>query len=327
VVLFGAGNVAAALSQNGSLVYVRGNPLSQLALLDAQGHEVGHLDDWRLYDYLRISPDGRRIAVSVGRSVGGADIWVYDLSSQVLSRLTTSERAVRPEWTPDGRRIAYLNTQQVQWDVWWAPADGSGPAKRLYGVPGARISEVSFAPSGDALLRVDDPRTGRDILLLPLKGDSAARATVPLVASPANELQPRVSPDGHWLAYVSDESGAVEVYLRPFPGPGGRVQVSSGGGTEPVWSVDGKRLFYRDGSRFVAASLTTSPGIAVAGRQELFEDRYKTGLFRARYDVHPDGKRFVVLRPPAESEQIIVTLNWLADLRARLSAREPAKSP
>jgi hypothetical protein len=105
------------------------------------------------------------------------------------------------------------------------------------------------------------------------------------------------------------------------------VQVSSGGGSDPVWSVDGKRLFYRAVGRFMAATLTTAPGIAVSGRHELFEDRFKTGLFRARYDVLPDGKRFVVLLPPAESEQVIITLNWLAETRSRLAGQKPWESP
>ena len=320
----------ASLSENGALVYLRGGaPLSQLAIVDTKGNRVGGSDDWRQYDFPRISPDGRRIAVGIGgRSAGGSDIWVYDVASKVLSRLTTSGDAFRPEWTPDGRRIAYLSTDSARQEAWWAPADGSGPAKRLYSSPTSRISEITFAPSGDfAVLRVDDARTARDIVLLPLTGDPARRTTIPLAATSANEVQARVSPNGRWLAYVSDETGEVEVYVRPFARSGGRVQISSGGGSEPVWSVDGKQLFYRAGGRFMAARLAASPQLDVISREELFEDRFKPGLFRSRFDMHPNGKHFVVLQPPEQLQEVVVVLDWITELRSRMSANTSASRP
>jgi serine/threonine protein kinase/Tol biopolymer transport system component len=311
--------LAASLSENGSLVYVRGGGLSQLALVDFRGNRVGGSEDWRQYDFPRISPDGRRIAVGI-REPGSArlDIWVYDIASKVLSRHTTTGEAFRPEWTPDGRRIAYLGTGSLQWQVWSAPADGSAPGQLLYRSPNSRISEITFAPGGKlAVLRVDYPKTGRDIVLLSLTGDSSA-PLFPLANTAANEIQPRVSPDGRWLAYVSDETGQLEVYVRPFPGAGGRIQISSGGGSEPAWSVDGRRLFYRAGGHFIAATLATSPRLDVISREDLFDDRFKAGLFRSRFDVHPDGKHFVVLRPAAQSQQVVVVLDWATELRSRL---------
>jgi Tol biopolymer transport system component len=318
---------AGALSENGSLLYVRGSGLSRLELVDLRGNRVGGSDDWHQYDFPRISRDGRRIAIGV-REPGAVrlDIWIYDLGSKVLSRLTTGGEAFRPEWTPDNQRIAYLGTGSIQWQVWWAPADGSAPGKLLYRSPTSRISEVTFAPDGKhAVLRVDDPKTGRDIVMLTMKGDSSAGTTVPLVNGPANEIHPRVSPDGRWLAYASDETGQLEVYLRPFPGAGGRIQVSSGGGAEPGWSVDGKRLFYRSGGYFMAATIRTLPTPAVLSREQLFEDRYKTGLFHARFDVDPDGKHLVVLRPATQSQEMIVVVDWGTELRSRIAAAQATR--
>jgi serine/threonine-protein kinase len=317
--------MSAALSSNGSLVYARGGGLSQLALVDARGRQVGGAEEWRPYSFPRISPDGSRIAVTVARGIGTSDVWIYDLASGAFSRFTTGGRSARPDWSSDGRRLAYLTnvlTGTFEPSVaQWAPADGSGNGRVIYRATD-RISEITLAPDGrHAVLRVDNPATGRDILLLPLAGDSAAGPATPLVRTPFNELQPRVSPDGRRLAYVSDETGGLEVYVRPFPGPGGRVQVSAGGGSEPAWSRDG-RLFYRDGTHFISATLAPGPRAAVVARQELFEDRFRTGLFRPQYDVHPDGQRFAVLRPMDEA--VVVVLDWADEVRARVTARAAA---
>jgi Tol biopolymer transport system component len=320
---------AASISETGTLVYVRGSGLSRLALVDMRGSRVGGSEDWRQYDFPRISPDGRRIAVGI-REPGSArlDIWVYDIASKVLSRLTTTGEAFRPEWTPDGRRIAYLGTGSLQWQLWSAPADGSAPGQLLYRSPTSRIGEITFAPGGKlAVLRADYPKTGRDIVLLSLTGDSSTATMLPLANTAANEIQPRVSPDGRWLAYVSDETGQLEVYVRPFPGAGGRIQISSGGGSEPAWSVDGKRLFYRAGGHFMAATLAVSPSLNVVSREEMFEDRYKSGLFRSRFDVHPNGKHFVMLQPAAQSQDVVVVVDWATELGSRLIVSASASRP
>ena len=165
-----------------------------------------------------------------------------------------------------------------------------------------------------------------DLWLLRLSGggsdtrDTRERTATPLLQTSFDELAPRVSPTGRWLAYVSNETGQFEVYVRAFPGPGGRVQVSSDGGTEPAWAPDGRRLYYRSGGRFLAATLATAPALAVTRRDTLFEDRSAADIYHAEYDVLPDGKHFVVLRPAAESPEIVVVLNWLTELRARMNA-------
>jgi Tol biopolymer transport system component len=336
---------AASLGGDGSLVYLRGTSGSQLALVDEHGAAVGGLDEWRRYAHPRFSPDGRRIAVAVvPPEAGRRDLWVYDLPSGVFSRLTTGGLANRPAWTPDGRRVAYVTGGVVNEarpaEAWSVAADGSGPEERLYSMARDTLSiqELTFAPDGRAaVLRTSRswPSGESDLWLLPLDGAAggAGRRAVPLLRSPFNEAMPRVSPDGRWLAYISNESGRYEVYVRPFPGPGGRVQVSDGGGTEPVWAPDGRRLFYRTGDRFVAATLTSAPAagapaagapsLTVAGRRALFEGRYQSVVSvvaAPSYDVSPDGTRFAVLRPATENREVVVVLDWLAEVRARVAA-------
>jgi dipeptidyl aminopeptidase/acylaminoacyl peptidase len=139
-------------------------------------------------------------------------------------------------------------------------------------------------------------------------------------ASRYDENMPRLSPDGRWIAFVTNESGASQVVVQPFPGPGGRVQVSVTDGTEPVWSRDGRRLFYRGDGKFMAASIATVPRFAVPGRTALFEDTYlRAAAPHANYDVSPDGSRLLVLRATSNSAQIVLVHGWRQELRSRLS--------
>jgi len=321
---------AAASIANSSLVYVHGSATSRLTIVDARGNTVGGIQDARQYASPRFSPDGRRIALEVDAPGGGNanDVWVADVASGVLSRLTTRASSIRPEWTPDGKHIAYIAVSAGHpSELWWVPSDGSGSEERLFTMPNTNtIREVAFAPDGrSAVLRVNDFRTGRDLWLLTLSDSgTSVRSAVPLVATPFNEAMPRISPDGRWLAYISDETGQFEVYVRPFPGRGGRLQVSAGGGLEPVWAPEGHRLIYRSGDRYMAANLTTAPTLGVADRQVLFEGQFvrtTTNISRAQYDVSPDGRRFVVLKTVAAEAEVVVVLNWINELRSRSAIR------
>ena len=154
-----------------------------------------------------------------------------------------------------------------------------------------------------------------DIWYRRLAGDTAAHG---IATTPFTEYAPRVSPDGRWVAYQSNESGSAQVVVRPFPGPGAQVPVSVGGGTTPVWSRDGRRIFYANGNKLLAASVATSPAFSVTAREVLFEGNYLEAGGHAPFDVAPDGKSFLMLRPVSgNSEEIVVIHNWLAELRAR----------
>ena len=303
----------AALSASGSLLYQLGGQASQLVRVDQRGAARVLLDSARLYLHPRLSPDGRRI---VFESQAGAsnEIWIADLASQAAERLTREGFSDRPEWTPDGRRVLYVDARKPINELWWQPADGSGAAELVY-QPTDAIREGVFTPDGDAVVfRMDTPDSNRDLYLLPLTGE---RKPVPLLTSSDDDKQPSVSPDSKWLAYVSNQSGREEVYVRALTGGGARVSISTGGGGEPVWSPDGSRLYYREGARLMAARIIRSPSLAVTARDTLFEGPYMTDPWHQNYDVAPDGKSFVMVRPVAQDRQLIMVMNWTEELRQR----------
>jgi dipeptidyl aminopeptidase/acylaminoacyl peptidase len=310
----------AALADDGTLMYVRSPRMAGPALVDLSGRAEPLIGSGeRESAGPRISPDGRRVAVTVGRG-SAAGVWVFDIGSRTLSRLTTQQQASRPEWTPGGRRVLFVAPSRGGDALWWQPADGSGPAEQLFADRGM-IEGGVFSPNGRVLIYSIIPDTGgnrHDLRYVELTGEVTPRE---FVATRADEMMPHFSPDGRWVAYTSDESGRHEVYVRAFPGPGGRVQVSDGGGSEPAWSPDGRRVFYRNGRQMLAAGIATTPALAVTGRQVLFEGQYMSGSRERNYDVSPDGTRFLMLRHAGEdAPQATVVLNWLATLRARTGA-------
>ena len=214
----------AALSANGTLLYQRGGLASQLVRVDQHGVARVLLDSARVYAHPRLSPDGRRVAFE-SQAGAGNEIWIADLAAQTAERLTREGFNDRPEWTPDGSRVMYVSGRTTANSLWWQPADGSGAAELLFQAPDA-IREGVFGPDGrDVVYRMDTPDSNRDLYRLPLEGE---RKPVPLLANIDDDKQPRVSPDGKWLAYVSNTSGREEVYVRPLAG-GARVAVSRGG--------------------------------------------------------------------------------------------------
>jgi Tol biopolymer transport system component len=203
-------------------------------------------------------------------------------------------------------------------------ADGSGTAERLTTNENAQWPG-SWSPV-EAMLAFTEaaPETGYDLITIHLHGD---HQTQTFLQTAANEYGPNFSPDGHWLAYGSDESGRQEIYVRPFPGPGGKWQISTEGGVEPVWSRDGRELFYRNGDKMMTATIQTAPTLIVGKPRMLFEQHFeKSGFpFEPNYDVSPDGKRFLFV-VPSEGEsapaQINVVLNWSEELRRLIRAEK-----
>ncbi|MEP7327098.1 MAG: hypothetical protein ABI836_14200, partial [Gemmatimonadota bacterium] len=300
-----------ALSANGSLIYQRGGIASQLVSV-SHGTTQVLIDSVQVYLHPRLSPDGRRLVVEV-QGAAGVDIWISDLREHTTERLTREGYNNRPEWTPDGARVMYTSSRAPANALWWQPADGSAAAE-LVVQDSNPIREGIVTPDGRAIVyRVDTPDNNRDIKLMPLTGD---RKPVPLIANINDDKEPRVSPDSRWLAYVSNESGREEVYLRTLSGGGGRIPVSVGGGGEPLWSRDGKRLYYRSGARLMAATIATSPSLAVTSRELLFEGPFATDPYHPNYDVTPDGT-FIMIRPVEENRQLVMVVNWIQELRQR----------
>jgi Tol biopolymer transport system component len=273
---------------------------------------------------LALAADGRRLAVSVGLGAAATGIWVKQLDRGPFTRLSFKGEDRRPAWSPDGRLVAFIRDTGNGGNVYARLVDGSGTDRLLARID-RPVQEVAWSGDGQWLvLRTDNGAAGAgDLVGIRVGGDTAA---VPMVATEFSEYHPAVSRDGRWLAYSSNESGVLEVYVRPFPGTsGGRWQVSNGGGAQPRWSADGRELFYLDaGGRVVAAQVRTVPGFAVLGMQPLFET--STMLldgFHQSYEVTPDGRSFMFLRPhvtrqSAGTTRLVVVEHWLSELRERL---------
>jgi eukaryotic-like serine/threonine-protein kinase len=307
-------DAAAALSATGSLVYQQGGAASRLVRVDQTGVATVLVDSVRPYQHPRYSPDGNRIAFGVSGGVG-LDIWTIDLGSGALERLTNGGGNDRPEWSTDGTRVAYSSAREQPQALWWQPADGSAAATKLQGHRDP-IREGAFTPDGKALLfRTDHATNSRDIWLRSLSGDSTP---VALLTSSNDEKEPRASPDSRWLAYVSNESGREEVYVKALAPGGGRVPVSAGPGGEPLWAPQGLRLFYRAGDQVVEATIATSPSLRVTGRRVLFSGPYASDVFHPNYDVAPDGKSFLMVRPVDQSRGLVMVVNWARELRRRI---------
>jgi len=246
---------------------------------------------------------------------GNRDVWLQDLKQGTRSRLSFEGDGHDPVWSPDDSRVAYVSAGSGEAGIFLRNTDGSGTAQLLLLAQGTNYTGA-WTPDGSRLLPVPlNPRTGFDLAVLPVKKNATLET---LMATLYMEGYPAISADGRWLAYVTDESGRSEVYVRRFPEPGGRVQVSLAGGSEPVWNRNGHELFYRastaKGAQIVAARVQTTPTFQVLSRTPLFQaEQYETAVPHANYDVDPSGKRFVMVRHRGSSE-IILVQNWAAQL-------------
>jgi eukaryotic-like serine/threonine-protein kinase len=325
------GDVQYSLSATGSLVYVSGGieseTQSRLVWVSRNGTEQILAAPAHTYWSPRLSPDGRRVAAVIQQE-SETQIWLYDLSRETLTRLTFEGKAnTNPAWAPDGKRIAFTSNKEGPLNIFWQLADGSGGLERLTTSEYIHVPS-SWSPDGQVLAFFEvNPTTQRDIWVLrmgdPSIGSGQVRKAQPFLRTPFNESAPRFSPDGRWLAYYSNESGRFEIYVQPYPGPGGKWQISTEGGTEPVWNPNGRELFYRTGDRMMAVDIATQPGFTAGKPRILFEGRYELAPFPiANYDISPDGKRFLMLKSIEQEQavptQINVVLNWFEELKQKV---------
>ena len=320
----GAGHYS--LSRTGSVAYVPGDPQgasNPLAWVTRQGVTQPLPAPPRPYQALHLSPNGKRLAVTI-RGTGNSDVWVYEISRNTLTRLTFEGSNKAPLWTPDGKRIVYSSERvgASNFGIYWKPADGSGAEETLTTSSRQQLPE-SWSPDGKFLVFTEfDPKTQGDIWILPVEGKREPR---PFLKTPAYEQSPVFSPDGRWLAYVSSESGQSEVYAQAFPGPGGKWQISNGGGEYPVWARKGRELFYYSGSRLMSVTITTRPAFAASSPQFLLEGRPGTlaASVTSLYDVGPDEQKFIMARgtgPESGSMQMHVVINWAEELKRQVPA-------
>ena len=260
----------------------------------------------------RLSPDGRRLVLVAD----GFQVWSIDLESETASLV--SPNGFYPLWTGDGRHLLYGTTRNRNYDLMRVPADLSGPETALLDWED-NLRSAAVAPDGSFVFRQEVPDKGMDLWIWPDLGDSATIA--PLLTGPEDELGAAISPDGRWVAYVSELSGRDEIYVTSFPRAGGRVQISADGGTSPTWSDDGDEIFYQDGNAMIAATIDTADGVRVTSRQTLFAGGYLQYRWYRQYELMTtDGvEEFIMVENPSRGDIEVVT-GWAAEVRGKLDA-------
>ena len=264
----------------------------------------------------RLSPDGQRIAYT-----RESQIWVYNLVRDTASRLTGEGKSNFVTWTPDGKRLVFNWLRSGQYNLFWQSADGSSPMEQLTTSDYTQIPG-SFSPDGATLAFVElHPDTIWDIYLL----DMRTRRVTPLLISKTNEINPEFSPDGRWLAYYSEESGRGELYVRPFPGLGGKWQISSQGAWQHLWSRNGKQLFYTLGKsasdqEVWGVDVRTTDAFSASKPRLLFKAPRSIGSGPVRgWDIAADSQRFLMVKSeetePQPVTELILVQNWFEELK------------
>lgn len=324
-------------SQTGTIVYVSSKvqisfPYS-IWWLESTGQTKALHVPPGLYENPRFSPDGKRLAFELATGSVRADIWVKDLERDTVSRLTNLPgRNDFPVWTPDGKSIVFESWDWAASGIYWIRVDGVGEAQRLTETDlNTFQSPLSFSPDGKRLAYSQDQESSGfrgEIWTALIEGDRdhprLGKAEAFLRTS-FSERDPAFSPDGHWLAYSSNESGKDEVYVRPFPRPGGKSQISTGGGSYPLWSRDGRKLFFLTPDLLIMVTSYTAKGDSfAAGKPQVWAHKNLTFLGgNYPYDLAPDGKRFAVVLNPGGTEvrptdSVTVLLNFFDELRRKV---------
>ena len=302
------------IGSGGTLVYVVGEALADGALtwVDRTGEATAAADHRAFFTHPHLSPDGGLLAVEIGSEVGARHIEVFDLVRGTRSVLASEGRNAQPAWHPDGRRVAIVSDRAGNWDLYLVPLAGDRQATSLLVGPLEQWLGT-FTPDGSQLVYYQiDPTTARDLWVLDPETAGSAR---PYRATQANERGVRLSPDGRWLAYVSNESGRDEVHVESFPSRTSRWTVSTSGGTEPVWSRDGRELFYREGQRMMAVPVETAASLDPGSPRLLFEGPYDREIVgNPNYDVAPDGRFLMIRRDEPTSSHFHVALDWAEEL-------------
>jgi len=298
--------------------------------VDRQGKEEALGAEPEAYQGLKISPDGTRVALTIA-AAGNQDIWIWDIPHKTPTKLTFGKGDGTPIWTPDGKRIVF-SSSLGSGGVYWKSADGIGEAEHLGSKPGRLILPWSLSPDGKMLAAIELSLAplGFDIGTLSMEGK---REIKELLQETYFEGEPQISPDGRYLAYQSDESGKGEIYVRTFPDVNkGRWQVSTGGGNSPLWSPDGRELFYRSGDATMAVEVETEPTFERGNPKILFRGTYLSGNFlktaTTPWDIHPNGKKFLMIKPAAPTgaaptaaipqQKITIVVNWTEELKQRV---------
>jgi Tol biopolymer transport system component len=321
-VSFNSGLASFAVSRNGSLAYIPGSSISDQGFLTwiSRNGSIEPLGaPAERYSNPRLSPEGQRIVVAV-RSGAQTDVWVYEISHGALSRLTFDGHSSSPIWTPDGKKVTFMRSGEAGVEIVSKSADGTGSEESILREQNFSRIPQSWSPDGKVLLYSPVfPDSGRDIFLLSVEGERKPR---PFVQTKFDEYGAVFSPDGHWVGYASNETGRSEIYVQPFPGPGGRWQVSTEGGLWPVWARDGRELFYPTPNlgKLMSVNVTTRPSFTASVPRFIADLPASLSLpfiYRS-YDVSRDGQRFLFVKANGQSAQpteLRVILNWDEELK------------
>jgi Tol biopolymer transport system component len=325
------GSAHFAFSRTGHLVYLPGPAQASwqyaLVWMDRKGTARPAAEAHGAFTAVRFSPDGQRLAATVSGAT--QDIWIYEVARGILTRFTfEGSQEFDPVWTPDGKRLAYTSEHpenRTGLTLLWKAADGTAEPEVLLAGKNA-VFPQSWSPDGRFLAFAEiHPATGWDLWILPIDG---VRRPRPFLRTRFAEAEPAFSPDGRWIAYTSNESGRYEIYVRPYPGPGSKVQISTEGGMEPAWAPDGREIFYRNAERMMAVETRLESQFSAGTPRVLFAGPYffdPDPEFR-QYDVAPDGREFVMLREveqPAALPQLNFVVDWFSDLTRRVPRARP----
>ena len=313
-------------STNGLLAFSAGSAVTNLQLtwVDRAGKQLGPLGEPGIINHFHFSPDRKRVAAALGPggTLNNADIWIYDAARGLRTRFTFDPAAESfPVWSPDGRSIIFASTRNQHLDLYRKSSDGAGAEELLYS---DRLEKTPTSWSADGkflLYHAIGAGVGRNaVWVLPLTPERPGAPLKPLPFAPApfDEHSAQFSPDGRWIAYVSNESQRLQVYVARFPGAGDKRQISLEGGLSPRWRRDGKEIFYEAPDRKLMSAAVNVKGDAleVAQVRPLFGPVNGNEIFYYDYDVSADGQRFLILPPPQTSgEGVTVVQNWTAGLK------------
>jgi serine/threonine-protein kinase len=320
----GTGNFA--VSDDGTLVFLSGRGATsthRLVWIDRSGGVLPLPLEAGPYENVAISPDGDRAVLQIGG--GTTRLWIYDFARRTLTPLATGPGSSQaPAWTADGKRVVYRATRQGTRNLYWIPVDGSGAEERL--TPSSGLTQTPTSVSADGRLvffdqnGADEPESA-GIWVLSLDGDRTPRRLFPLPAAGRNG---QLSPDGKWVAFQTSVAAREEVFVAPFPGPGERRLVSTNGGSEPLWSRDGRELFYQSGNQLMAVSVTPGATFTAGTPRPVQEGRFFATINgNTSYSTTKDGARFLRIQPVSEEHavtRIDVVLNWFSALERRAVA-------
>ena len=303
-----------AVARSGNLVYVSGpehtggGAATRLLWVSRDGKELPASQTVRAYEDMSIAPDQKMAAFTIPAEPLW-NIWILDLQRGNLSRLTFTGDNRDPLWSPDGLHIAYTSFRDGHFGIYWSAVDGSSPGQRLVSAEFEPFTKT-FTPDGKKLIFTQySAASNANIWEVPVTGDATPVPRIDLGQADS----PEISPDGKWIAYESAETGQLEVYVQPYPEPGGKWQVSNGGGYRPHWSPDGKEIFFRWGDAMMAATVELRPHFTSDTAHVLFTGRYA----HAGRDYETDGRRFLLMKSVDQKGQtsLLVVLNWTSELK------------